>query len=124
MKITILRKNLWVLFLFLALTGCHRTRTTPSFNFGAYSEAEHSYQKGYYDKAVEKYKEYIRENPEGNMAVISEFYMAKSYEAMGQANEAQEIYEKIVKENPRLVWAEFSKTRLQELQSSAPAKES
>ena len=92
--------------------GCHRS---PSFNFGAYTEAERLYEKGKYEKALIKYQEYLRDNPEGNMAVISEYYMAKSYDALGDTGRARELYEKVVKEHPDLVWAGFSKTRLEEL---------
>lgn len=98
---------LWIL-----VNGC---RTSPSFDFGAYSEAEHLYKKGKYEKAIAKYQEHLRENPEGNLAVISMYYMAKCYDELGQTNEARQLYRNIVKENPKLVWANFSKARLEEL---------
>jgi len=105
----------WIpLIFFLTGAGC---RTSDSFNFGAYSEAENFYEKGEYARAAAKYEEYLRENPGGNMAVISRYYMAKSYEGMGQADRAREIYEKIVKEAPELIWATFSRERLEELKT-------
>lgn len=121
-KMTRLCENLPILLTLLIITGCRSS--SPTFNFGAYSEAERFYQKGEYQKAVNKYNEYIRENPEGNMAVIAQYYMGKSYDAIGDKEQAKQIYGKIVKEHPELVWAEFSKSRLQELQSAAPAKAS
>ena len=105
---------LYLLF-FLLVTSDSGCQARPSFSFGAYSEAEHLYEKGEYPKAIEKYEEYLRENPNGNMAVISQYYMAKSYEGMGERPKAEEIYRQITKEHPDLIWANFSKTRLEEL---------
>ena len=101
-----------VIFSLGLLLGCH---SQPSFNFGAYSEAERLFEKGKYEQAIAKYQEYLGENPDGNMAVISEYYMAKSYDALGDSAKAGELYEKVAKEHPDLVWAGFSKTRLAEL---------
>ena len=106
-------RNLFLVSLFLlSLGGC---RSTPAFNFGAYSQAERFYEKREYPKAIAKYEEYVRENPEGNLAAISYYYMAKSYEGLGQGEKAREIYKKIAKEYPNVVWADFAKTRLKEL---------
>ena len=112
---TLLRGFTVSLFL-LALTSC---RSNPSFNFGAYSEAEKFYEKREYGKAIAKYEAYVRENPEGNLAVISYYYMAKSYEGVGNVDKAKELYEKITQEHPRLVWANFARARLQELRGEA-----
>lgn len=109
-------KGLPPIFLLLLLGSC---RSSPAFDFGAYSEAEHWYEKGEYRKAVEKYEEYLRENPEGNMAVISHYYRAKSYEGLGEREKAKEIYAEIVKEYPDLIWANFSKTRLEEMDENS-----
>ena len=106
-------KGLMVFMFLLLMTSCRSL--DPSFNFGAYSAAERFYDKGAYEKAIAKYEEYIRENPEGNMAVISQYYMAKSYEGLSEPDKARELYEKIIKEHPDLVWANFSKERIQEL---------
>ena len=89
----------------------------PSFNFGAYSEAERFYEQGRYEKAIEKYQAYLRENPEGNMAAIASYSMAKSYEALGKLDQARPLYQKIIKEYSHLPWADFSKSRLKELDS-------
>jgi TolA-binding protein len=117
MKARKLLKTLPILLLLLVLVACRRT--SPSFNFGDYSEAERLYEKGKYREAIAKYEEYIRENPEGNMAVIASYYMAKSYEGLGETDEARQIYEKIKKGHPGLIWADFSKTRLEELASES-----
>lgn len=100
-----------MVFLF-ALVGCGRF---SSFNFGAYSEAEKLYEKRKYKEAIAKYGEYLTENPEGNMAVIANYYMAKSYEALGEWGKAGALYEKIVREHSDLPWANFSRERLTEL---------
>ena len=112
---------LLILVLFsVSAASCH---SSQSFNFGPYSEAEHLYKKGKYKKAIDKYQEYLRDNPDGNMAVISYYYLAKSYEGLDQTEKAKELYEKIVKEHPGLVWADFSKTRLEELSKSSASKQ-
>lgn len=113
-------KRGFVLSAFLAvlwtLTGCH---TESSFHFGAYSEAEKFYEKKEFEKAIVKYEQYIRENPGGNMAAISLYYMAKSHEALKHWDKAREIYEKIVKEQSGPIWADFAKARLRELSSQS-----
>ena len=98
------------------LTGCH---TESSFHFGAYSEAEKFYEKKEFEKAIIKYEQYIHENPGGNMAAISLYYMAKSHEALKHWDEAREIYEKIVKEQSGPIWVDFAKARLRELSSQS-----
>jgi tetratricopeptide (TPR) repeat protein len=106
------RRYLLIGLSLFALSAC---RSTPSFNFGAYSEAERLYEKKEYEKAIQKYQEYIRMNPEGNMTVISRYYMAKSHEGLGQTEQARALYEEILREHPDLIWADFSKARLEEL---------
>ena len=105
-----------IFLLFLILLGLASScRSAPHFNFGPYSEAEKLYQKGKYEKAIAKYEEYLRENPQGNIAVVSYYYMAKSYEGLDRPEKARPLYRKIAKEHPGLIWAEFAKTRLKEL---------
>jgi len=118
MRLTGTFKILGIFFLLIPIfTGC---RSAPSFHFGSYSEAEKFYEKGQYEKAIPKYEEYIRENPEGNMSVIASYYLAKSYEGLGETGKARQLYEKIVREQKGLIWADFSKERLEEL-ASKPA---
>ena len=106
-------KNLFILISLLILGGC---RSTPAaFNFGPYSQAERFYEKKEYSKAIAKYEEYVHENPDGNLAVISYFYMAKSYESLGQKEKARELYQKISREYPNVVWTNFAKARLKQL---------
>ncbi len=105
-----------LLFLFPVLmmsTGC--IRRSQNFYFGHYSDAERHYTKGEYDKAIEKYQAYRDENPEGNLAVIAQYYIAKSYQALGKTEDARVNYEEIKKSHPDLVWANFSETQLKEL---------
>lgn len=106
-----------VLFVLLTITGCH---SAPAFNFGAYSEAERFYEKKEYQKAIAKYEEHLREHPEGHLAVIARYDTAKCYEALGQRAEAEKIYRRIIKEEPKLIWANFSKARLDEMAKESP----
>lgn len=113
-----------ILLLALSLgfsTGC--IRRSQNFYFGHYSDAERYYTKGEYEKAIEKYQAYRDENPEGNLAVIAQYYMAKSYQALGKTDEARAAYEQIKKEHPDLVWANFSETQLKELAASTDTSE-
>ncbi len=112
-------RNLLILSL-LVFFGC---RSTPAFNFGDYSEAERLYEKKKYAQAIEKYQEYIRANPKGNMAVISRYYMAKSHENLGQGDQARALYEEIVREDSKLIWADFAKARLQEMSGETESAE-
>ena len=107
---------------FVLLTASCAFRSTKSFYFGTYSEAEQFYSKGQYEKAIQKYQAYIDENPEGNLAVISQYYMAKSHAALGHSGEAKALYQQIAQKYPDLVWANFSKTQLKELDGSASAE--
>jgi TolA-binding protein len=84
--------------------------------FGPYSEAEAFYNKGNYSKAIEKYQEYLASNPQGNLAAIAEYYIAKSYLVSGKQVEAQQGFQRVVSEFPGTSWAEFAKDQLQILQ--------
>lgn len=109
--------SIFFVFTLLTLSSCAGRRGPENFYFGNYSEAETLYNKGQYEKAIEKYQAYIDENPEGNLAVISRYYIAKSHAALGHKDQAKQIYESIVKDYPELVWANFAKTQLQELET-------
>lgn len=98
----------------LVLSGCAPKRT-ENFYFGKYSEAEKLYNAGQYEKAIEKYQTYREENPEGNLAVMAQYYIAKSYQALGKTDEAKKIFEEIKKNYPELPWANFSETQLKEM---------
>jgi len=103
----------------LVCTSCAGRRGPEHFYFGNYSEAEEYYNKAEYQKAIEKYQAYIDENPEGNLAVISRYYIAKSHVALGNEAQAKEIYRSIKKEYPDLVWANFADTQLKELSNTS-----
>ena len=111
-----------LILLLAAVTGCgmfkgrHRQE---DFYFGSYSEGEALFKQKKYEQALSRYQAYIDENPEGNLSVIARYYMAKCYVGMGKKDEAKEIFQKIQKEHPDLVWANFSEAQLKEL--SAPA---
>ena len=91
----------------------------PKYSFGPYSDAETFYKKGNYPKAIEKYQEYLARNPQGNLAAIAEYYVAKSYTASGSTDKARESFERVVGQFPGTSWAEFSKEQLEIL--NAPA---
>lgn len=114
-----MRKTL-VIFLFmigLGVSSC-ANKTSESFYFGNYSEAEALYNKGQYEKAIQKYQAYVDENPEGNLALISEYYIARSKAALGKTDEAKALFQKIVKEHQDTVWANFSETQLKDLEKA------
>jgi TolA-binding protein len=91
------------------------------FYFGNYSQAENFYNKGEFERAIQKYQAYIDENPEGNLAVIAAYYMARSHAALGHKEEARVLFEGIIKNHPQVVWANFSETQLKELESVTPS---
>jgi TolA-binding protein len=109
-----------ILFCFL-LTSLSMAcaRKSQNFYFGNYSEAERLYSKGEYEKAIQKYQAYRDENPEGNLAVIAQYYMAKSYQALGKKDDAKTHYSEIADKHPDLVWANFAKTQLKEMEAPA-----
>ncbi len=111
--------TLYILLLSFGLVSCARYKGPEHFYFGSYSEAEKHYNKGDYEKAIELYQAYIDENPDGNLAVISEYYVGKCHVALGHLDEAKKIFTKIAEEHPDLVWANFSKTQLKELEKPA-----
>ena len=110
-----------VLFLFaVTISGCiHRGHREGDYYFGTYSEAEISYNRKEYQKAIQRYQSYIDENPEGNLAVISQYYIAKSHMALGHFDEAKALFSKILNEHPDMVWANFSEGQLKEIEKSA-----
>jgi TolA-binding protein len=91
---------------------------SPRYNFGPYSEAEAFYKKENYPKAIEKYQEYLAANPQGNMAAIAEYYIAKSYAVSGNLDKARAGFERILEKFPGTSWAEFSKEQLEILQGT------
>lgn len=92
---------------------------SPKYSFGPYSEAETFYKKGNYSKAIEKYQEYLAANPQGNLAAIAEYYVAKSYVASGNPEKAREGFKLVLEKFPGTSWAEFSKEQLEMLQGTA-----
>ena len=88
-------------------------------NFGSYSNAEKFYAEGKYEKAIESYQKYIDEQPEGNLAIISQYYIAKSHVALKHNKEAKSGFEGIVQQHPELIWAELSKEQLKTLEVDA-----
>lgn len=113
--------RLLVILIILGAIGfsCARGEKPENFYFGTYSEAEQLYSRAEYEKAIQKYQAYIDENPEGNLAVISHYYIGKSYSALGRTEEARSIFERIIKDHPDLIWANFSETQLKEMQSQS-----
>lgn len=92
---------------------------SPGHSFGPYSEAEAFYKNGNYPKAVEKYQEYLSANPQGNMAAIAEYYIAKSQAASGDTVKARESFERVAEKYPQTSWAAFAKEQLEILQGAA-----
>jgi TolA-binding protein len=108
-------------FMILALSGMMLTSCafrSSKHAFGPYSEAEDFYKKGDYPKAIEKYQEYLVGHPQGNMAAIAEYYIAKSHLASGDVVKARESFEQVVKLYPQTSWADFSKEQLENLQNT------
>ena len=93
--------------------------SSPRYAFGPYSEAETFYKKGNYPKAIEKYQEYLASHPQGNLAAIAEYYIAKSYVSSGDQDKARESFDQVTKKFPGTSWAEFSKEQLEVLQGDA-----
>jgi TolA-binding protein len=114
-------RRFYILFILAAAVGfsCARGEKPENFYFGTYSEAEQLYNRAEYEKAIQKYQAYIDENPEGNLAIISQYYIARSYSALGRTEEARSIFEKIIKDHPDVIWANFSETQLKEMQSQS-----
>jgi TolA-binding protein len=103
---------IWLVGAFL-LMSC--VRGPENFYFGDYSQAERLYKKGEYERAIQKYQAYMDENPEGNLAVISLYYIARSHLALGHKDEARALFQEIVNKYPNVVWANFSELQLKEL---------
>jgi len=87
--------------------------------FGPYSAAETFYAKGNYPQAIKKYQEYLVSNPQGNLASIAEYYIAKSYAASGDTANARKSFTQVVEKFPGTSWAEFAKDQLEMLQDTA-----
>ena len=108
------RVLLFALMSLILASSCAQRR--EAFYFGDYSEAEAFYNKGEYERAIQKYQTYIAENPEGNLAVIAKYYVAKSHAALGQIEEARKIYQKIVEDKVDVVWTNLAEAQLKELE--------
>ncbi|MFA5168859.1 MAG: tetratricopeptide repeat protein [Candidatus Omnitrophota bacterium] len=88
-------------------------------SFGPYSDAETFYKKGDYPGAIEKYQEYLAGNPQGNLAAIARYYIAKSYIASGDTSKACENFKQVMEQYPQTSWADFAKEQLGMLQGAA-----
>jgi len=106
------RSIVGLLMLAILLTSCSHFQET---SFGPYSDAEKLYQSGKYEKAIEKYQEYLGTNPQGNMAAIAEYYTGKSYAALSKPEEAKVAFQRVIERYPDTSWADFSKTQLDNL---------
>lgn len=84
-------------------------------DFGNYSNAERFYSEGKYQKAIESYQKYIDEQPEGNLAIVAKYYIAKSYAALNEKDKAKTGFEAIAQQYPDLIWAELSKEQIKNL---------
>ena len=89
--------------------------------FGPYAAAEAFYQKANYSKAIEKYQEYVALNPQGNLAAIATYYIAKSYAASGNTDKARESFNRVGEKFPGTSWAAFAKEQLKSLPGAAKA---
>ena len=117
-----MKRHSWCILLAgmaLVLLASACARNPERFYFGNYSEAERLYADGQYEHAIQKYQAYIDENPEGNMAVISRYYIGKSQAALGHIDQAKTIFSDIIEKHPDVVWANFSKTQLEEKNKSS-----
>ena len=112
--------SFFLISILLFASSCGRNH--ESFYFGSYSEAEQLYNHGEYEKAIQKYQAYRDENQEGNLAVISLYYIGKSRAALGQNDEAKKIFEQIIKDHPDAVWANFSETQMKQLGTGNPVE--
>jgi TolA-binding protein len=106
---------MWVL-LGVVLASC--ASTSSKHSFGPYSEAETFYKKGNYPKAIEKYQEYLAINPQGNLAAIAAYYIAKSYLASGDTAKAREGFDRVIQQFPGTSWSEFAKEQLEMFQGA------
>ena len=97
-----------LLGMMLASCASHSSKRS----FGPYSDAENLYKKGNYFKAIEKYQEYLASYPQGNMAAVAEYYVAKSYAVSGDTAKARESFERVVTRYPGTSWAAFSAEQL------------
>ncbi|MDD5227128.1 MAG: tetratricopeptide repeat protein [Candidatus Omnitrophica bacterium] len=105
----------WVLSgMMLASCASHSSK----HSFGPYSDAEIFYRHGNYPKAIEKYQEYLTVNPQGGLAATAQYYIAKSYVASGDTNQARENFERVVKEFPGTSWAAFAEEQLESFRES------
>lgn len=100
----------------LILSGC--MHGPARHQFGSYSDAEKYYAQGKYKKAIDAYADYIEDNPDGNLAVIAQYYIAKSHAMLGENAEAKSAFEKIASQYPDMIWAELSKEQLKNLSAS------
>ncbi|OQA55571.1 MAG: Outer membrane protein assembly factor BamD [Candidatus Omnitrophica bacterium ADurb.Bin277] len=101
----------FLLFSMLVSSCAHFQKSS----YGSYAEAEKAFSRGKYEKAIMGYRDYLEQNPGGSMAVIAEYYIGKSYAAMGMAGEAEKVYRDVIEKYPQSSWAGFAQKRLDEV---------
>ena len=102
-------------FLGVAFVFCGCLHMPMRHDFGNYSNAERFYSEGKYEKAIDSYQKYINEQPDGNLTIISRYYIAKSQVALKQTDKAKSGFESIIQQYPDLIWAELSKEQIKSL---------
>ncbi|OGX14576.1 MAG: hypothetical protein A2351_01390 [Omnitrophica bacterium RIFOXYB12_FULL_50_7] len=120
MRCSVGKMKLFAVGALLSVTLASCAFHSSSRSFGPYSEAENFYKNGNYPKAIEKYREYLAVNPQGNLAAIAEYYVAKSLVASGDTAKAIESFKQVVVQYPQTSWADFAEEQLELLQ--APVK--
>ena len=94
------------------IAACAHVRET---DVGHYSKAEKYYAQGKFGKAIEEYGAYLTKEPDGNMAIIAHYYIAKSHLELGHVAEAKAGFQNVIDQYPQSDWAQFAADRLKEL---------
>ncbi len=110
-----MKKVRFFLGLVMAVILCASCASNSSVEnrFGPYSEAEGYYQKGKYGEAAAQYEKYLSENPQGSLATVASYYLAKCYASLGKTDAAKAGFQKIIADSPKTTWADFSKKQLE-----------
>ena len=85
-----------------ALSGCGPTQVAKYDAGKSLQEAQR------YDEAIQKYEEYVDENPESPLAPYAQIYAARCYRDMAKKPAAMAAYKKVIERYPQHNLAEWA----------------
>lgn len=94
----------------IAATGVQAETISRSLDL--YDEGKDLYEDGKYGQAVQYFEKAVQDCEKNPMTVVYMYYMADSYEKMGNENKALSTYKKLVATSDSEYWTQQAKKQI------------